>query len=55
MRGKSKFKVEELNRRLKLLIGCPYDVDLRMMTLKEIENLIWNSRFRIAYNTKKAK
>ena len=55
MRGKSKFKVEELNQRLKQLTGCPYEVDLREMTLKEVEELIWNSRFLVIDNLKRAK
>jgi len=55
MRGKSKFKVEELNQRLKQLTGCPYEVDLREMTLKEVEELIWNSRFRVVENLKNTK
>ena len=40
MRGKSKFTVEELNQRLKKLTGCPDDMDLRKMTLKEVEDLM---------------
>lgn len=55
MRGKSKIQVEELNQRLKQLKGCPYEVDLRKMTLKEVKNLIWNNRFRVVENLKKAK
>ena len=47
MRGKSKFTVEELNKRLKLLTGSPDDVDLRKMTLNEIEDLISRSRPRM--------
>ena len=55
MRGKSKIQVEELNLRLKQLTGCPYEVDLRKMTLKEVQDLIWNSRFRIVENLKNTK
>lgn len=40
MRGKSKYTVEELNQRLKKLIGSPDDVDLRKMTLKEVEDCL---------------
>ena len=47
MRGKSKYTVEELNQRLKQLIGSPDDVDLRKMTLNEIEDLISRSRPRM--------
>jgi len=47
MRGKSKYTVEELNQRLKKLIGSPDDVDLRKMTLKEVEDLISRSRPRM--------
>ena len=47
MRGKSKYTVEELNQRLKKLIGSPDDVDLRKMTLNEIEDLISRSRPRM--------
>ena len=47
MRGKSKFTVEELNQRLKKLTGCPDDMDLRKMTLNEIEDLISRSRPRM--------
>lgn len=47
MRGKSKYTVEELNQRLKKLIGSPDDVDLRKMTLKEVEDLISRNRPRI--------
>ena len=47
MRGKSKIQVEELNQRLKQLTGCPYEVDLRKMTLKEVEDLISCSRPRM--------
>ena len=47
MRGKSKYTVEELNQRLKKLIGSPDDVDLRKMTLNEIEDLISRSRTRM--------
>ena len=47
MRGKSKFTVEELNQRLKKLTGCPDDMDLRKMTLKEVEDLISRNRPRI--------
>lgn len=54
MRGKSKFQVEGLNQRLKQLTGCPYEVDLRKMTLKEVESFIWNNRFRIVDNLKKS-
>lgn len=43
MRGKSKYTVEELNQRLKKLIGSPDDVDLRKMTLNEVEDLISRS------------
>ena len=43
MRGKSRYKVEELNKRLKLLTGSPDDVDLRKMTLNEVEDLISRS------------
>ena len=55
MRGKSKIKVEELNQRLKQLTGSSDDVNLRKMTLKEVKNLIWNNRFRVVENLKKAK
>jgi hypothetical protein len=54
MRRKSKYKVEELNERLKQLTGSPYEVDLRKMTLNEVQDLIWNSRFRIVDDLKKA-
>ena len=47
MRGKSKYTVEELNQRLKKLTGSPDDVDLRKMTLNEIEDLISRSRPRM--------
>ena len=47
MRGKSKIKVEELNQKLKQLTGCPDDVDLRKMTLNEVEALISSSRPRM--------
>lgn len=47
MRGKSKYTVEELNQWLKKLIGNPDDVDLRKMTLNEIEDLISRSRPRM--------
>ena len=47
MRGKSRYTVEELNQRLKKLIGSPDDVDLRKMTLKEVEDLISRSRPRM--------
>lgn len=47
MRGKSKYTVEELNQRLKKLIGSPDDVDLRKMTLNEIEDLISRNRPRM--------
>ena len=47
MRGKSKYTVEELNQRLKKLIGSPDDVDLRKMTLNEVEDLISRSRPRM--------
>ena len=47
MRGKSKIKVEELIQRLKQLTGCLDDVDLRKMTLNEVENLISSSRPRM--------
>lgn len=47
MRGKSKFTVEELNQRLKKLTGCPDNMDLRKMTLKEVEDLISRNRPRI--------
>lgn len=47
MRGKSKFTVEELNKRLKLLTGSPDDVDLRKMTLNEVEDLISRNRPRM--------
>jgi len=47
MRGKSKYTVEELNQRLKKLIGSLDDVDLRKMTLNEIEDLISRSRTRM--------
>ena len=47
MRGKSRYTVEELNKRLKLLTGSPDDVDLRKMTLNEIEDLISRSRPRM--------
>ena len=47
MRGKSKIKVEELIQRLKQLTGCPDDVDLRKMTLNEVEDLISSSRPRM--------
>ena len=46
MRGKSKFTVEELNKRLKLLTGSP-DMDLRKMTLNEVEDLISRNRPRM--------
>lgn len=47
MRGK-RIKVEELNLKLKQLTGSPDDVDLRKMTLAEVQDLIWNSRARMA-------
>lgn len=47
MRGKSKITVEELNKRLKLLTGSPDDVDLRKMTLNEVEDLISRNRPRM--------
>jgi len=47
MRGESKIKVEELNQRLKQLTGSSDDVDLRKMTLHEVEDLISISRPRI--------
>ena len=47
MRGKSKYTVEELNQWLKKLIGSPDDVDLRKMTLNEVEDLISRSRPRM--------
>lgn len=47
MRGKSKYTVEELNQRLKKLIGSSDDVDLRKMTLNEVEDLISRSRPRM--------
>ena len=47
MRGKSKYTVEELNQRLKKLVGSPDDVNLRKMTLNEIEDLISRSRPRM--------
>ena len=47
MRGKSKYTVEDLNQRLKKLIGSPDDVDLRKMTLDEVEDLISRSRPRM--------
>lgn len=47
MRGKSRYKVEELNKRLKLLTGSPDDVDLRKMTLNEVEDLISRNRPRM--------
>ena len=47
MRGKSKYTVEDLNQRLKKLIGSPDDVDLRKMTLNEVEDLISRSRPRM--------
>ena len=47
MRGKSKYTVEELNQRLKKLIGSPDDADLRKMTLNEIEDLISRNRPRM--------
>ena len=43
MRGKNKIKVEELNQRLKQLTGSSDDVDLRKMTLHEVEDLISSS------------
>ena len=46
MRGKSRYTVEELNKRLKLLTGSPDDVDLRKMTLNEVEDLISRNRPR---------
>lgn len=55
MRGNSKIQVEKLNLRLKQLTGSPYEVDLRKMTLKEVQDLIWNSRFRIVENLKNTK
>ena len=55
MRRKSKYKVEELNERMKQLTGSPYEVDLRKMTLNEVQDLIWNSRFRIVENLKNTK
>ena len=54
MRGNSKIQVEKLNLRLKQLTGSPYEVDLRKMTLNEVQDLIWNSRFRIVNDLKKA-
>ena len=53
MRGKSKYTVEELNQRLKKLIGSPDDVDLRKMTLNEVEDLISRSRPRMIERLKK--
>lgn len=47
MRGKSRYTVEELNKRLKLLTGSPDDVDLRKMTLNEVEDLISRNRPRM--------
>ena len=47
MRGKSRYTVEELNKRLKLLNGSPDDVDLRKMTLNEVEDLISRNRPRM--------
>ena len=47
MRGKSRYTVEELNQRLKQLTGSPDDVDLRKMTLNEVEELISRSRPRM--------
>ena len=47
MRGKSKYTVEELNQRLKQLTGSPDDVDIRKMTLNEVEDLISRSRTRM--------
>jgi hypothetical protein len=47
MRGKSRYTVEELNKRLKLLTVSPDDVDLRKMTLNEVEDLISRSRPRM--------
>ena len=47
MRGKSKYTVEELNQRLKQLTGSSDDVDLRKMTLNEVEDLISRSRPRM--------
>lgn len=55
MRRKSNYKVEELNERLKQLTGSSYEVDLRKMTLNEVQDLIWNSRFRIVENLKNTK
>lgn len=46
MRGKSRYTVEELNKRLKLLTGSP-DMDLRKMTLNEVEDLISRNRPRM--------
>lgn len=47
MRGKSKVQIEKLNQRLKQLTRCPYEVDLRKMTLNEVEALISSSRPRM--------
>ena len=55
MRKKSKYIVEELNERLKQLTGSSYEVDLRKMTLNEVQDLIWNCRFRIVENLKNTK
>jgi len=55
MRGKSKYTVEELNLRFKKLTGCPDDVDLRKMTLKEVEDLISRSRPRMIEIARNAK
>lgn len=55
MRRKSNYKVEELNERLKQLTGSSYEVDLRKMTLNEVQDLIWNSRFRIVEKLKNTK
>ncbi len=54
MRGKSKIKVKELNLRLKQLTGCPYDIDLRKMTISEVEKFIWNSRLKMSERFKEA-
>lgn len=53
MRGKSKYTVEELNQRLKQLTGSPDDVDIRKMTLNEVEDLISRSRPRMIERLKK--
>jgi hypothetical protein len=54
MRGKNKIKVEELNLRLKQLTGSPDEVDLRKMTLTEVEDLIESSRPRMVEIARKA-